>query len=453
LKIIFVFPHVENTWNKLYTDIGFSRTANNILHALHLSRVNDRIQFHIPPLSLLTVAGITPRDYEIEIIDERIQPFEYKSDADVIAMNVTTQTANRAFKISQMVRSFKSNVKIIMGGMHPSVCPDECIAYSDSVCIGEVEYVWCKLLTDIKNGRLKKFYKQDRVTDPKDFPIPRLDLINRSHYLTKNIINVLRGCPNDCTYCAGSLISGKKVRLKPLDIVEKEIANFSGKLTYLVDDNIYINRKYLMQLADIFGSKKLLWFSAAPISIGKDIELLKHLRKNGCITLGIGFESIFKENLNSFHKQYDPNRYEELIKNIQGVGISVYGLFMYGGEYDNINTFEETCEFILKNNIDLVQFTILTPFPGTQVYEKLLSEDRIITNHWEYYDSLQHVVYKHNTLSEFQLLDGLRFSYNNIYSFKNIIKRLFSSRTNVFLMLIANIGYRQAFTSKLSGDD
>jgi radical SAM superfamily enzyme YgiQ (UPF0313 family) len=180
---------------------------------------------------------------------------------------------------------------------------------------------------------------------------------------------------------------------------------------------------------------------------------LKHLRKNGCFALGIGLESIIPKNLENYNKQYKPTSYSKLIKTIKSTGIAVYGLFMFGGEHDTKHTFSETCDYILKNKIDLIQFTLLTPYPGTPLYKNLSNNNRIISRDWELYDSLTNVVFKPKNLTVDELEEGIRYAYNRIYSIKSIFKRTSFFNKYFIYMLIANIGYRQTFVSKYRNNE
>ncbi|MEJ2629088.1 MAG: radical SAM protein, partial [bacterium] len=201
--------------------------------------------FHLPSMALALLARITPPDMEVSIVDEIIQSLNFDSAVDLVGITVNSKTVARSYEIGDEFR--KRGVSVVMGGIHPTVCPQEAIEHADAVVIGESELVWNQLLEDFQKGNLQKFYKNHKYPDLQNYPIPQRELFPDNKYITTNIIQTSRGCPYNCSFCSVPSIYGTKVRLRSVDNVINEIKTLNGNEIIFVDDNIILNKNYAKQ--------------------------------------------------------------------------------------------------------------------------------------------------------------------------------------------------------------
>lgn len=387
-------------------------------------------------LSILVLAALTPKEYDIEIIDENLQPVDFDKHYDLVAVTCCTHQATRAYEISKKFQS--KNIKTVLGGIHPTVCSEEASQHADSVVVGEGEESWPKLLRDFEAGELKKSYKQTQLYDLKKAPLPRYDL---SKYLDYKMIwiQTTRGCPHDCNFCVASNIFGKKFRYKSVEQVVEEIKFIksvsSNPRISFADDNMFVNKNYSKTLLEKMIPLNIRWFAQTDISVAEDTELLRLLKKSGCSILFIGFESVSEEELKKLNKNHwkakRAKHYEEYIHKIQSMGIGIFGAFMIGFDSDDPRSIGETCEFIKKTKLYAPQISVLTPYPGCVLRDQLESQNRILDKDWKYYTGLD-VTFKPNKMSEKelqgQLVRSLKSIYNrgylenNIRYFKEIFK-------------------------------
>ena len=325
---------------------------------------------------------------------------------------------------------------------YATVLPEEAKQHADSVVIGEVEPLWPQLLRDIESNKLKPFYRSAYMANLKYTPIPRYDLINPKY--NKNIVvQVSRGCPHDCDYCAASRIYGKKYRHKTIDQVVEEInlikKHFIKPRLFFGDDNLFAEKSFSTTLVSEIAKLNIRWHAQSDIAVGNNNRLLTLLEKSGCTFLFIGFESLAEDNLNEIdHHGWKPQQlqhYERHIKNIQEHGIGVMGAFMVGLDNDDISVFNTIADFIISNNLYAASITILTPLPGTRLRERLKKQNRLLLKGWEYYTGYN-ITFKLNQLTEKEINLGLPYLYKKIFSqevylqkmryFKDIQKNLMS---------------------------
>jgi radical SAM superfamily enzyme YgiQ (UPF0313 family) len=339
---------------------------------------------------LLVVAAMTPEHHKIELVDENVEPVDFNKAYDLIGISVMTQQATRAYEIADEWR--KRKAKVIMGGIHPTVLPDEAKRHADSVVIGEVEYLWRRILDDMENSRLRDFYRADSLVDMRDSPVPRFDLLDPKKYLLV-WIQTSRGCPHDCDFCAASKVYGRKYREKMDDQILQEIEHaksvFPNVRYYFADDNFFVNRNSRKRLLERLAPLKIRWMAQTDVSIAEHDDLLESAYRSGCVFLFIGFESLSAANLRSIDKdqwKYSRlERYPEYIRKIQSFGIGVQGAFIVGFDGDDGAVFDTITDFILGNNLYGAQISVLTPFPGTKLRERLEHEGRITCSHWQNY--------------------------------------------------------------------
>jgi radical SAM superfamily enzyme YgiQ (UPF0313 family) len=411
----------------------------------------------MPPLGLMRLASVTPPEYEVEIIDENVEKIKY-DNTDLVGISAMTSLANRAYEIADRYRS--RGVKVILGGIHPSILPEEAITHADAVVIGEADLIWKEVLRDFGNNELKKFYQTDSPPDLSSLPVIKANSMIKNKYFFPNSVQTSRGCPFGCDFCSVSQYNGVKIRHRPIEHILSEIDNFKTglmkKMFFFTDDNIAGNPVYSEELFKAIKPLKLKWGSQASITIAKNEKILKLAAESGCTALLIGFESLKQESLDEVHKAYKAREYKEMVKRIHDHGIVLEGAFIFGFDNDDKDVFEKTLDFCHETGIDVAQFTALTPFPGTRLFERMKEANRLITYNWDYYDAFN-VVFRPKNMTVEELQDGIRWAYYSFYSTKSIAKRFFSllflSRSYLpFLIfyLLTNFDFKKLMNWKLN---
>jgi len=400
----------------------------------------------LPSLGLLTLAAHTPDNWEIiykeldnyteteiiEIINER---------PDIIAFSSLTARINETYSLAD--RFTKQGIKVVIGGLHVSALPKEAMKFADSVIQGEGEIIWETLLSDYENNKLKPLYSSlsnsDYTFHFNDSKIPKYELLDISKY-NRLTIQTTRGCPLHCSFCAASrtISSYKK---KPIAQIERELNKifevWERPFIELADDNTFVDKLWSKELLKLFGKYKMKWFTETDISVAYDDELLELLAKSNCVQVLIGFETSKASGLKGIdrndwkYKQFD--NYLKAIDKIQSYGISVNGCFILGFDTDTKDTFKETEQFIKESNLSEVQITLLTPFPGTDLYEQLKQENRLLTdNYWDKC-TLFDVNFIPKNFSVEELENNFQELMANIYSV-DIVKE----RKNKFRQILKN---------------
>ena len=392
-------------------------------------------------LNLPTLAALTPKDWEVEILDARVTPVDYNARVDLVGITGFTAEMPSAYHIADNFR--KNGVKVVMGGVHVSAMSDEALQHADTVVIGEAELIWDNLLEDFKKGKLKQRYKADNLCDMKNMVIPRRDLLNRKMYSGFNTLQATRGCPFNCDYCAVTAFFGHEFRVRPIDEVIAEIKGFDTKEFFFMDDNIVGRPKYAKELFQRLIPLKITWGSQASITMAKDPELLNLYARSGGKYAFIGLESLSQKNLESMHKGWNSAKdYKEAIKKIQDAGINVVGSFVFGLDEDDKTVFKTTFDFIMETRMDAAQFHILTPLPGTVTYNVLEKEGRIIDRDWAKYHTGE-VVFQPKGMTVEELQNGYYWIFRNTYTIKNILKRSLRDLRGIGYRIAANLSYRK----------
>ncbi|OGV97492.1 MAG: hypothetical protein A2Z59_06725 [Nitrospinae bacterium RIFCSPLOWO2_02_39_17] len=391
-------------------------------------------------LNLPTLAGLTPKEWDVEILDARVKPVDYDADVDLVGITGFTAEMPSAYSIADNFR--KKGRKVVMGGVHVSALPDEALLHADAVVIGEAELVWHKLLSDFKNGELKPKYRADKLCDMKNMVIPRRDLHDRGMYSSFYTLQATRGCPFNCDYCAVTAFFGNKFRVRPVGDVIEEIKGFDTKEFFFMDDNIVGRLRYAKELFTKLIPLKLRWGSQASITMAKDTELLRLYAESGGKYAFIGFESLSQKNLEKMNKGWNSAEgYKDAIQRIHDAGINIVGSFVFGLDEDDKTVFKNTFDFIMETRLDAAQFHILTPLPGTATYDLLEKEGRIIDRNWGKYHTGE-VVFKPKGMTSEELQNGYYWIFRNTYTIKNILKRSFRSYEGIIYRLAANLSYR-----------
>lgn len=341
----------------------------------------------LPSLGLLTLAGMTPTHHELSYIEVAdLKDFDLsKADYDLAAISTYSAQAYEAYELASRLKAI--GIPVVMGGPHVSSLPGEAILHCDAVVIGEGECSWTRLLRDAEENKLKKFYGSlEDEFDLSEAPMPAFELLDISKY-NRLTVQTSRGCPHFCSFCASSKLLTRKYKQKPVEKVLAEIDKIKSiwrnPFIEFADDNSIVDKKYWKELLPQLKSRNIKWFTETDISVGTDDELLRMMRDSGCYEVLIGLESPVKEGLNGIEmrnnwklKQWE--HYRDCIRNIQSHGIRVNGCFILGLEDHDSSIFNSVLNYARDLELFDVQVTILTAFPGTPLYEQLLSENRII---------------------------------------------------------------------------
>ncbi len=390
-------------------------------------------------LSLPTIAALTPPDWDIEILDARTTAVDYDKKVDLVGITSFTAEAPSAYEIADGFR--EKGIKVVIGGVHASALPDEALNHADSVVIGEAEGVWEELLRDAENGTLKPRYKAEELIEMDNMAVPRRDLLDRSIYTSFNSLQATRGCPYNCEYCAVTAFFGNKFRVRPVADTINEIEKFDTREFFFLDDNIIGLPKHAKELFKALIPLNRIWGGQASINLARDEELLSLYSRSGGKYAYIGFETLSEDNLKEMSKSWNsPNAYKEAIARIHKAGINIVGSFIFGLDEDDRSVFKRTVDFINENNIDAAQFHILTPFPGTNLYDQMEKDGRITDRDWSKYHTSE-VIFKPKNMTAEELQRGYWWAYHQTYSLKSMLKRGLRSPRNLVPRIGLNLSY------------
>jgi len=415
--------------------------------------------FRVPPLGLLNVAAATPGDVQVRLVDENVEEVSFADRPDLVGISVMTASADRAYEIADRYREL--GVPVVLGGSHVSAVAEEALEHADSVVVGEAEGAWDRLVEDFRRGgrpALRPRYKADTLPDLSGLPFPDLELARRSgHYVITNLFNTTRGCPHNCSFCSVTKLLGRKIRYRPVEAVVREIVrpleaverpNLRDRFHVFVDDNIMANKAYAKRLFRALIPHRILWVSQTSVNSAYDDEMLELAAASGCKGVFIGLETVSQASLSEIGKSQNRiEYYQEAVRKFHSKGIFVEGAFIFGFDHDGPEVFQETVRFTRKIKLDGVQYTILTPLPGTDFYDKIQAEGRFIDRNWRNYDCT-HPVFRPLRMSPEALQAGLHWAYKKTYSLGGVLARTSSALTDprrrYFPLLLGfNLGYRK----------
>jgi len=400
-------------------------------------KLSNRFNIY-PSLALAQLAGVTPETQKVEAIFEKYQNVDFDWDGDLVGISCLTPVAPRAYEIADRFR--KKGTKVILGGWHPTALPGEAKQHADSVVTGEAEIIWPRLLEDLEKNELKPFYKNEKPVDLGC--IKSADRkINQGISFTSGI-QASRGCPMGCEFCGvTNSPEGRIFRKRPIEKVVEEIKSIRQKHLYFYDPSMTINPDYTKQLFKAMQSlnKKFICFGNIDV-LGKDDELLELASRAGCENWFVGFESISQETINKLDKKSNKvEDYASSIKKIHEHGMSVIGAFIFGFDTDTKNVFDNTADMIYDLNIDITELTILTPYPGTPLFDRLDREGRILTKDWSKYTEKNNVVFMPKNMTPEELLDGTLRVKKKVNSISGISKRMLNNKNFSFSNIFGNL--------------
>jgi radical SAM superfamily enzyme YgiQ (UPF0313 family) len=387
-------------------------------------QVNARAAF--PGLNLAIIASLTPDDIEVQIVDEAVEPVNFDSDADVVGITAMTNMAPAAYRMADEFR--RRGKKVLLGGVHVTVCPDEAQEHADAVIQGEAEPIWAELIADLRRGQLKPRYRPDRLYDMQGYRVPRRDLLKQSYYLFPSTLETGRGCPFDCDFCSVSRTAGRSYRFRPTEAVLEDVASLRNRWVFFVDDIINGHRQHALELFRALKGKGLKWAGQATVMIARDEELLDAAVEAGCRGLFIGFETFSSPTLKKLGKPNNwRDRFFEACEALHRRKVSIWGGFVFGLDTDTVEGLQETVRLASQARLEFAQFSRLTPLPGTAQWKQFETEGRLTETDWSKFN-FQHVVYKPKLIDSEALNHCVREAWREFYSSRNMMRRLMKYR-------------------------
>ncbi len=402
MKIVLILPY-DSTYR--FRDGSFTRS---ILY---------------PPLTLTLLAALVPEELNavVRIVDEGVEELPEDLDADIVGISACTATAPRAYFLADKIRA--GGIPVVLGGVHPTVLPQEAAEHADCVVIGFAEKSWPRLLRDFQKGQLRKYYDDQPETYLAGLPHPRRDLLKKDRYLTTQTIMATRGCPNTCHFCAVPVARRLRYYKRPVEEVVREMRSMEGGPFIFLDPSPTEDLHYTKSLYEAMIPLQVKWVGLSTVKIAENDELLSLAVRSGCRGLLMGFETISQASLRRMSKGFNQvKKYQTLVRKLHDYGIGVMACIILGFDEDDPSVFERTLEFVNKVKIDLVRYTIFTPFPGTAVYQELTAGGRILHHDWDKYD-YEHAVFQPARMTPEQLQNGLSWLWTHTYSLKSIMRR------------------------------
>ena len=398
-------------------------------HEQSEDNISSAQTFKIQKVNLPLLAALTPPEHEVRIVDEAFAPDDIDEEVDLVGITVMTDLALRAYQIADTYR--QRGVKVVLGGIHPTVLPGEALQHADAVVIGEAEEVWSKLLSDATSGKVQKLYGANKITYLNGMSVPRRNFyprpIHRGYTPIAIGIETARGCPYDCEFCSIGTVMGRQYRARPASEVIAEIESIDSPHLFFVDDALALNRPTAKKLFTEMSPLRRRWAGQGLVSLAEDPELLRLMRRSGCVGLLIGFESVQKKTHDGMKKIKNLKiDFSEAIRRFHGEGIAILGAFIFGFDHENKDVFDQTLEFSIKNRLDCIELRILAPFPGTRLYSRLLKEGRLfVPNWWLQGYPPDTLLFQPKGMTVDELIEGFIRLNRQTYSFGSMIKRFF----------------------------
>lgn len=381
---------LENT--DMTTDPEVRKAMDDFLSYDEGSDVSKALYLLALSPALPLIAALTPEPFdEIKIMDGNKEEVDFDEPFDLIGISMMTPQATEGYRIADAFR--RRGVFVVLGGVHPTLLPLEAKEHADTVITGEAERTWPQFIEDFLRGRPRSLYAEKEVVNLQTSPIPRYDLLKPEHY-NHVYIQTTRGCPYDCDYCSVSVVYGRRYRHKSVEQIVEEVTlaksvwGDRSPIVFFADDNMFVNRPHAKNLLRALIPLRIKWVTQVDITVGDDEELLDLIYESGGIYLLIGFESITESGIASLSawKSRRLEEYPRHIEKIQSHGIGILGTFIVGTDSDDASVFEKVVCFSVENHLDRIHISILTPFPGTRIWERMEREHRLLDKTWSNYN-------------------------------------------------------------------
>ena len=392
-----------------------------------------------PSLALFTLLNLTPKEHETILLNENVERLDYDCKPALVGITVTLDVMPRACAIA--AEFMRRGIPVVAGGIHVTSCPDACLPHFDAICVGPAERVWPRMLRDAQEGCLKRQYCDMEGFSGDEIIAPLYSAIDKKRYLYTNVVLTGRGCPNRCSFCYNSCKNRLYLRRPVAEVVE-DIRALGTRHILFIDDNFIGSPRYTQELLETLRGMRLSWSAAVTTAIVDHPDLLDLMKSTGCQSLFIGFESINAESLRSVHKASSLGRYEAVVHAVHSRGIMINASMVFGLDGDDKNTFEHTLAWLTKMRIETLTSHILTPYPGTEVYQSLETAGRITDRDLSKYNTA-HVVFAPKGMTAEELYAGYRWMYRQFYSFTCILRRTPVSRAQRKPYFLFNLFYRK----------
>jgi radical SAM superfamily enzyme YgiQ (UPF0313 family) len=376
-----------------------------------------------PPLGLATLAGHLGEDDRVTIEDEHVEPVDLVEEdlPDLVAIQVYITSARRAYEIADHYR--RLGVHVALGGLHVTSLPDEAAQHADTILLGPGEDIWPAFLADLRAGRPGRVYRS-RVRTLDGAPPARRDLIRRDRYLVPNSVVVSRGCPHACDFCYKEAFyrGGRSFYTRRVDAALEEIDGLPGRHLFFLDDNLFASPPFAATLFDGLRGMGRVWQAAATVAAVARPGLLERAAAAGLRSLFVGFETLAPANLRAQHKTHNlTHDYTVAIRRLHDLGVMVNASFVFGLDGDDETVFDRTVDWAIAQGVETATFHVLTPYPGTALYERLAAEGRILTRDWDLYDT-RHAVFSPARMSAQALEAGYWRAYERFYRWGSVVQ-------------------------------
>src|SRR6187551_2255160 len=438
----------------------------------HLT-ASERRAVWFPKLSLPVIAAYTPKSWSVDLVDEAVQDVNFDHPCDLVGISVMTCYAPRAYEIATEFR--KRGRTVVLGGVHPTYCPEEALQFCDAVVCGEAEDLWPEVIADFMAGSLQRTYKMTAFPALDNYKSPRVELLSPDAYMTRQCSFTTRGCHFDCEFCSVSPFNGKTTRRRPVEEVIKELTQVKrwvcgelvdrmsndtlwnafltgvrirlgiedGSIVAFVDDLHNSNRAYCRELWAALKPLNIKWGCQSTLFLGDDEEMVKLAAESGCVSVFVGMESLDEDCLDETNKPFNRvQKFSEEIKMFHKYGIMVNPGIVFGFDNDDEAVFERAVDFLTKNHVELAYFNVLTPLPGTALFDRYNNAGRIFDRDWSKYDG-KHVVFHPSRMTPQQLQEGFHWANHQFYSLPNIWYRLAGTKQRLVARWEMNREFRK----------
>jgi radical SAM superfamily enzyme YgiQ (UPF0313 family) len=438
----------------------------------HLTAAERRAVW-FPKLSLPTIAAYTPESWEVDLVDEAVEDIDFDDPCEMVGLSIMTCYAPRAYEIAAEFR--KRGKTVVMGGVHPTYCPEEALRHCDAIVCGEAEDLWPELVADYEAGHMKREYRMTTFPSLENYRNPRVELLSPDAYMTRQCSFTTRGCHFDCEFCSVSPFNGKTTRRRPVQEVIREIVQVQrwvrselierisneplwqafktglrirlgiddGGIVAFVDDLHNSNRAYCRELWTALKPLKIKWGCQSTLFLGDDEEMVKLAAESGCVSVFVGMESLDEDCLEETNKPFNRvQKFSQEIKMFHDHGIMVNPGIVFGFDNDDESVFERAVEFLTKNQVELAYFNVLTPLPGTALFDRFEKAGQIFDHDWAKYDG-KHVVFQPSRMTPEQLQEGFHWANHQFYSLPNIWRRLSGTQQRLIARWEMNREFRK----------
>ncbi len=406
------------------------------------------------PTALAILAGLTPPDVEVKVFDDRFEEPPLDERWDLVALSVGTLQARRAYEIASQFR--RRGTRVVVGGFHPSQCPDEAARFADVVAVGEAEVLWPRIVEDLQKGKLQALYRHD---EPADLALcrPRTQVLDGKGYAPVNVIQFVRGCSHHCDFCSVHAFYPRGPRNRPLRDVVTELESAKDRWTFFADDNLTARPALAKDLLREIAPMGKRWVAQTSLDFVDDPELLRLMSRSGCQCVIVGLESLNSGSIRQMGKGWArADEYATRLAKVRDLGIMVYATFVFGYDGDTPDVFERTYDFAMEHKFFLVNFNHLNPFPGTGLYRRLSDEGRLRYERWWIDPRYRFgdVVFEPRGMTAKQLSEGAFGIRKRIHGYPAILRRMLdrgtnlASPSNALTYLLVNYGSRKDILSK-----